>query len=883
MTEHRLADYRPPPWLVEGIHLDISLAPHQTQVKARLHMRPNPKVPKAAREPICLDGVAENFRSLSRDGSPLPASAYTLTDTTLTIPAPIPGPHSLEITTEIDPEANKALMGLYRSRGLYCTQCEPEGFRRITFFPDRPDVLAVYTVRVTASRAEAPVLLANGNLIESGDIPGTDRHYALWHDPFPKPSYLFALVAGELACVTDRFVTASGREVALHIYVEAGKEDRTAWAMDCLKRAMRWDEVHFGREYDLDRFMIVAVSDFNMGAMENKGLNIFNDKYILASPDTATDQTFAAIEAIIAHEYFHNWTGNRITCRDWFQLRLKEGLTVFRDQEFTATERDPTVKRITDVSLLRRRQFPEDAGPLAHPVRPDRYREIANFYTATVYEKGAEVVRMLRTLLGERLFRQGMDLYFQRHDGEAVTVEQFLACFAEVSGRDLNQFFLWYTQAGTPELLCQFSYDPHRRTARLEVTQTCPPTPEQADKAPFHIPLRLGLLAPDGSDMPLELVGKGPVTDGVLEIRRRREVFEFQNLPDRPVPSLLRGFSAPVKLISNLSEQDRDRLMTKDGDLFNRWDMTRSVALALLTRNVAALTAGKPERRGQRLITAFRHTLSDDTLSPAYRAQFAQLPTETEIALAVGDNVDPAHIFHARQGLMAGIGESLWEVLGHLFDSLADDGPYSPAPEPAGRRALRHAALRLLAATGRRRALDRLAQLYGAATNMTERAFALMELARWDIPARTKALAHFYETWQQDHLVIDLWFTAQAVSPLDSTPAQVTSLLAHPLFSLENPNKVWALIGSFANQNLLQFHRPDGAGYDLVLGQIKKIDAFNPQLAARLLGSFSNWHRLEPRRRAKAQTALTAFAHAATPSPDTQEILDKLLNAQDAV
>ena len=527
-TPKLLKDYAPPDYLIEEVELDVALDPKATRVASKLRLRPNPKVATGGR-PLVLDGESLTLQSLALDGKPLSPADYELRDTSLTIASVPAKPFTLEIVTLCDPEANTALSGLYRSRGTYCTQCEPEGFRRITYFLDRPDVLAVYTVRIEADRATTPVLLSNGNPVARGDIPGTGRHFAVWHDPFPKPSYLFALVGGDLACVPDSFVTASGRKVALGIYVEPGKEDRCAWAMDSLKRAMRWDEERFGREYDLDVFNIVAVSDFNMGAMENKGLNIFNDKLVLARPDTASDADYASIEGVIAHEYFHNWTGDRVTCRDWFQLCLKEGLTVFRDQEFTGDTRSGPVERIAAVRMLKTHQFPEDAGPLAHPVRPASYIEINNFYTATVYEKGAEVCRMLQTLLGRDGFRKGLDLYFERHDGEAVTVEDFVEAMADVSGRDLSQFMLWYTQSGTPELACSLDYDPHAKTARLSVSQVMPPTPGQTKKEPMLIPLKFGLIGANGDELPLKL-GRRSDSDGLLEVTEREQVFEFRDV-----------------------------------------------------------------------------------------------------------------------------------------------------------------------------------------------------------------------------------------------------------------------------------------------------------------------------------------------------------------
>ncbi len=558
----RLKDYRPPDWLVETVALDVSLHPTQTKVRATLALKPNPQ---SAAAPLVLDGDGLSLLSLKLDGTVLPADSYVATPDNLTIPQVPNRPFTLEIETLVDPSANTQLSGLYRSSGTYCTQCEAEGFRRITYFPDRPDVMAVYSTRIEAEKAEAPVLLSNGNLVESGDLPG-GRHFAVWHDPHPKPSYLYALVGGNLVHVEDRFRTMSGRDVVLRIFVEPGKQDRCGYAMDSLKRAMRWDEQAFGREYDLDIFMIVAVSDFNMGAMENKGLNVFNDKYVLASADTATDTDFAQIEAVIAHEYFHNWTGNRITCRDWFQLCLKEGLTVFRDQEFSSDMRSRPVKRIADVRGLRAAQFIEDAGPLAHPVRPELYKEINNFYTSTVYEKGAEVVRMVQTLIGKEKFRAGMDLYFARHDGHAATVEQFIQCFADASGRDMTQFMRWYSQAGTPEVTVSTRFDPARKTYTLECKQSVPPTPNQPTKEPMVIPLGVGLVGKDGRDLPLKLSNGGTIEHGVLVLTEPAQTFEFSDIAERPVLSINRGFSAPIKLVSDLDADDLDFLAAHDTD-----------------------------------------------------------------------------------------------------------------------------------------------------------------------------------------------------------------------------------------------------------------------------------------------------------------------------
>src|ERR1700722_1313619 len=588
----RLADYRPPDWLVETVELDVALDPTRTRVRARLKLKPNPQA--AAPAAVVLDGDELVLRAVTLDGEVLAADAYVATPDRLTILQPPNRPFVLDIETELDPTANTKLMGLYRSGKAYTTQCEAEGFRRITYFPDRPDVMAVFTTRIEADKAEAPVLLAKGNLVDSGDLPG-GRHFAVWHDPFPKPSYLFALVGGVLGVVEDTFTTMSGRKVALKIYVEPGKEPRADYAMGALKRAMRWDEQAFGREYDLDNFMIVAVSFFNMGAMENKGLNIFNDKNVLASQETATDQDFNSVEAIIAHEYFHNWTGNRITCRDWFQLCLKEGLTVFRDQEFTSDQRSRPVERIGDVRSLRSNQFVEDAGPLAHPVRPELYHEINNFYTSTVYDKGAEVVRMIKVLLGPELFRKGMDLYFPRHDGDAATVEEFVQCFADVSRRDFSQFMRWYSQAGTPEVVVTPQYDARAKAYRLDVAQKIPPTPNQPRKEPMVIPLALGLVGKNGADLPLTVDGS-PLQRGVLELTRPSQSFVFTGVEERPVPSFNRGFSAPIKLSLPIESRALRFLAAHDSDPFNRWQAAQTLAMSLLKQNVAALRAGAPAR-----------------------------------------------------------------------------------------------------------------------------------------------------------------------------------------------------------------------------------------------------------------------------------------------
>ncbi|HXG79396.1 MAG TPA: aminopeptidase N, partial [Methyloceanibacter sp.] len=877
-TPKFLKDYAPPPYLVDQVDLDIALDPKATRVASKLKLRANPK--SARQGPLVLDGEGLSLQSLSLNGKQLAPDAYAIDRRSLTI-ASVPGfPFTLEIVTTCNPEANTALSGLYRSNGTYCTQCEPEGFRRITYFIDRPDVLSVYTVRIEADRATAPILLSNGNPAGKGDIPGTGRHFAVWHDPFPKPTYLFALVGGDLACVSDRFVTASGRNVALNIYVEHGKEDRCAWAMESLKRAMRWDEERFGREYDLDVFNIVAVSDFNMGAMENKGLNIFNDKLVLARPDTASDADYASIESVIAHEYFHNWTGDRVTCRDWFQLCLKEGLTVFRDQEFTADTRLGPVQRVVDVRQLKTRQFPEDAGPLAHPVRPSSYIEINNFYTATVYEKGAELCRMLQTLLGREGFRKGLDLYFERHDGQAVTVEDFLAAMADANGRDLSQFMLWYTQAGTPELACSLDYDPRAKTARLSVSQVVPPTPGQAKKEPMLIPLKIGLIGANGDEIPLKREDGRPIPDGIIEVTQREQVFTFAEVPSPPTPSLLREFSAPVRLTSNLGPEQIEFLMRHDGDPFNRWQAAQTYALNLL--NAAARAGGDfAMARGKeaaRLAQALAATAQDASLLPAYRAEFLKLPGETDIARELARNVDTDAVHQAREALRTAIAQESRETLTALYDSLAPQGPYSPDAESAGRRALRNAALDLLAATGEPGEIARAERHYYEAANMTDAIAALAILANGETPARERALDHFYLRWQNEPLVLDKWFAVQARAVRRDSVETVAALLAHPKFSLKNPNRLRALLGSFAHGNPAGFNRADGAGYRLLAAQALEIDRFNPHMAARLLGAFESWHTLEPKRQAAARAVLADLA-ARDLSTDSFEIVSKTLGA----
>jgi aminopeptidase N len=820
------------------------------------------------------------------NGETLASDHYQVDDKHLTIPQPPEQAFTLTVTTEINPTANTRLEGLYRTSNTYCTQCEAEGFRRITYFYDRPDCLSVYDVRLEAPVTGNPHLLSNGNLIDSGPLAekrdGSDWHFAQWHDPHPKPAYLFGCVAGDLARIEDSFTTSSGREVDLHIYVEHGKEDRVSYAMDALKRSMRWDEEVYGREYDLDLFQIVAVSDFNMGAMENKGLNIFNDKYVLAKPDTATDTDYALIEAIIAHEYFHNWTGNRITCRDWFQLCLKEGLTVFRDQEFSSDMRSRAVKRIEDTRQLRSRQFPEDGGPLAHPVRPESYSEINNFYTATVYEKGAELCRMIKTILGDDAFSKGLDLYFERYDGEAATIEDFLKAFTDASGKDLSQFSLWYSQAGTPDVVVTSSYNAKRKELTLAVEQSCPATPGQPTKRAMHIPVRFGLIGDDGHEVPFTGAHGGDVdiqgNEGILHIRERKQSFVLEGVESAALPSLLRGFSAPVRLRSNLTDDNILHLMQHDSDSFNRWEASQYLLMRALIKKSERGNPNEPGQRDLTLIDALRKVILDPNLDIAYRAEILAIPSETDIAREIGRNVDPDAIHIGRETFRQTLAERLQAQLTDLYHSLKQDGPYIPDAEGSGRRALRNRILDLLVMLPDDSGTELATAQFKTAGNMTDRFAALASLTHHGKDAAKPLLASFYEQFKDDALVIDKWLSLQATSPKSDCLETVQSLLDHPSFSLSNPNRTRALIGAFAMNNACQFNREDGKGYTLVADIILELDDKNPQTAARLLNNFRSWRVLEEGRQAKARAELERIAATNPLSKDVSDIVNRCLH-----
>ena len=870
-----LKDYTPPAYLIETVELNVALQREKTWVRSKLRLCRNSDA-NATRGSLVLDGGPFELESLSLNGQALKADAYTIVDDSLELHNPPATSFVLETVTILNPSVNKALQGLYQSKGVYCTQCEAEGFRRITFMLDRPDVLARYRVRLEADQTEAPVLLANGNLVERGTLGG-GRHYAIWDDPHPKPSYLFALVAGDLGSIASDFTTLSGRRVDLRIYVEHGKEARAAWAMDSLKRSMAWDEKRFGREYDLEQFNIVAVSDFNMGAMENKGLNVFNDRLVLASAETATDAQFEAIESVVAHEYFHNWTGNRITCRDWFQLCLKEGLTVYRDQEFSADERSRTVQRITDVRQLKATQFPEDAGPLAHPVRPESYIEINNFYSATVYEKGAELIRMLECLVGQAAFRAGMDLYFSRHDGTAATIEQFLACFAESAQTDLSHFSAWYSQSGTPQLDCRVAYDVREKTVDISFSQRFAPGPQKARRKPLPIPVRIGLVGTDGRDLPLTLAQGELASDGVVVVSKAEQTFRFTGVAKKPVVSVLRGFSAPVNLTLDNSDAELAFLTTHDSDLFNRWQSAQAYGMRTLLAIYKTLKAGQRSTRGTAFAKAIGVAIGSAKLEPAYRAELLRLPTVADLMRDAGGDVDPALAFKAHALLTRRVAAVLGDDLDAIYRSMKSVGPYSPDAASAGKRALRNVVLGLLSARGEEKDLKRLADHYFSAANMTDQAHALMLLAHVTTDRADQAFAHFLDRWQGDDLVIDIWFTAKAQSTRTGTLDEVRALIDHQLFKIGTPNKVRALIGTFANANPLHFHRCDGAGYDFLADQVLTIDLFNPQVASRLVSSLRSWRMLEPGRKARARKALMRIAEVAHLSRDVRELVMKMI------
>ncbi len=868
-----LKDYAPTPYIIEKVELEVDVAPETSRIRALLTI--SPREGTAPGTPLTLDGDELKLLSIAIDGLPLALTAYEQTPTTLSILEPPVRRFVLETEVQVEPEKNLKLMGFYRSNGTWCTQCEPEGFRRITWYYDRPDVLAPFRVRMTADKKLAPVLLSNGNRIETGDL-GDGRHFAVWEDPFPKPAYLFAMVAGDLGSIHDSFTTASGRQVALGIYCEHGKEGECGYAMDSLKRSMAWDERRFGREYDLDIFNIVAVSDFNFGAMENKGLNIFNDKLVFAKPESATDADYASIESVIAHEYFHNWTGDRITCRDWFQLCLKEGLTVYRDQEFSMDERSRPVNRIEDVRLLRQAQFPEDGGPLAHPPRPDYYKEINNFYTTTIYEKGAEIVRMLATLLGEAGFRKGMDLYFERHDGEATTIEAFIKVFEDSSGEDLQHFLQWYLQAGTPEVTVSDSYDAASQTYTLTLAQETKPTQGQPDKQPMVLPVKFGLIGPNGSPMGWnEVKGAELRGDDLLVVDSASATITFTGVPNRPVPSLFRGFSAPVKITSSLSEADQLFLGRHDADPFNRWQALQDVAGRLMIDAVR----GTPWTAAQSgaLAEALEETLGSKELDPAFKAHALSLPNEQTIARAIGENIDPDRIHEVRGTLIRDVVDRIATALERVYLTNDSRLAYSPDFQQAGRRSMKNTALGLLVHAGAEGGAQLAREQYQRAANMTDRLAALGSIVgAWTADAET-LLADFRTRFTADPLVLDKWLSLNAQAPEAGTIGRLKDILADPDFPRNNPNRLRALAAVFGMNNPTQFARADGEGFRFLTQFVADVDGRNPQVAARVLTAFRIWQSFEPGRREAARLAMQTLKDAGDLSRNTAEILDRTL------
>ncbi|EKT4478629.1 aminopeptidase N [Pseudomonas putida] len=874
-----LKDYQAPEYLIDETHLTFELFEDHTLVHAQLVMRRNP-ARGAGLPPLELDGQQLELLRASLDDQELQPGDYRLDADSLTI-QPKAERFTLDTSVKIHPESNTALEGLYKSGKMFCTQCEAEGFRKITYYLDRPDVMSTFTTTVIAEQHRYPVLLSNGNPIGSG--PAEDgRHWATWEDPFMKPAYLFALVAGDLWCVEDSFTRQSGRDVTLRIYVEPENIDKCDHAMVSLKKSMRWDEEVYGREYDLDIFMIVAVNDFNMGAMENKGLNIFNSSCVLARAETATDAAHQRVEGVVAHEYFHNWSGNRVTCRDWFQLSLKEGFTVFRDAEFSADMNSRTVKRIEDVAYLRTHQFAEDAGPMAHPVRPDSFIEISNFYTLTVYEKGAEVVRMVRTLLGTEGFRKGSDLYFERHDGQAVTTDDFIKAMEDANGVDFTQFKRWYSQAGTPRLEVSEAYDAAAQTYSLTFRQSCPQTPDKAEKLPFVIPVELGLLDAAGNDLPLQLAGEDAAqgTSRVLSVTEAEQTFTFQGIQAKPLPSLLRGFSAPVKLSFPYDRDQLMFLMQHDSDGFNRWEAGQQLSVQVLQELIGQHQRGEALKLDQRLITALGTVLGNESLDPAMVAEMLSLPGEaylTEISQVA--DVDAIHA--AREFARQQIAEHLFDALWARYQAnreVSRSTAYVASAEHFARRSLQNIALSYLMQSGKQQVLEATLEQFEHCDNMTERLTALAVLVNSPFEAeRAKALAAFAEHFKDNPLVMDQWFSVQAASTLPGGLARVKALMQHPAFTLKNPNKVRALIGAFAGQNLVNFHAADGSGYRFLADLVIELNALNPQIASRQLAPLTRWRKYDDARQALMKGELERILASGELSSDVYEVVSKSL------
>lgn len=872
-----LKDYTVPEYLIHNVELNFNLDEENTLVTSILTLSRNP-ASSSANTTLTLTG--ENLQLLSivlNDDTPLTEAQYLQTPESLIIhDVPQQRPFVLTIENRINPKANTALEGLYLSNGMLCTQCEAEGFRKITYFLDRPDVMTRFTTTLTGDKDHYPVLLSNGNKIAHGDLPD-NRHWVTWEDPFNKPCYLFALVAGQLESIEDHFTTQSGRDITLQIFVEKHDIDKCSHAMQSLKNAMRWDEEVYGREYDLDLYMIVAVSHFNMGAMENKGLNVFNTKFVLARPDTATDFDYEHIEGVIAHEYFHNWTGNRITCRDWFQLSLKEGFTVFRDQEFTGDRTSKAVKRIEDVNMLRTRQFAEDAGPLAHPIRPDSYIEINNFYTLTVYEKGAEVVRMIRTLLGEANFRKGSDLYFDRHDGQAVTCDDFVQAMTDASGIDLTQFKHWYTQAGTPVLAVEQAYDKAKQTLTLTFKQSCPATPGQATKKPLHIPVTTGLLDTSGKTLAAKLQGNAQASNEiVLQITEAEQSFTFEQLAEQPVVSVLRGFSAPVKLEFQRSLDELAFLLSHDSDTFNRWEAGQQLAGQIIAELISDVQQQRPLQLNPSLIQAFKKLLEQSWEDLSYFSLLLNLPSETYLAEQM-QVVDVDAIHQAREFVSKTLATELQAQFQALYAQNHKDESGHFDAGAIGRRRIKNTCLNYLSTLQQLEIQGLAEQQFASAKNMTDQIAALSVAVNYPHPAKQRLLTEFYQQWQNEALVIDKWFTLQAASPQPDTFTTIQALLQHPAFDLKTPNRVRALIGAFSQSNPLHFHAANGQGYRFLADQIIALNAINPQVAARMTGALTTWRRYDQSRQALIKTQLERIISTPDISRDVYEVASKSL------
>ncbi len=868
-----LKDYKPPTHCFEKLHLHFELDDEATKVTAQTQIKRQPTT--AATEPLRLYGENLKLLSISLDGRPLNSEDYHLEPGVLLIPN-FPEQGQLEVVTEIYPQLNKSLNGLYRSGKTFCTQNEPEGFRQITYSLDRPDVLTIYTTRITANKAKYPIMLSNGNMVGSGEL-SEGKHWVEWHDPFPKPSYLFALVAGDLGMIQDSFKTKSGRKIDLRLYCDKGNESKCDHAMESLKKAMKWDEERFGLEYDLDIYMIVAVDAFNMGAMENKGLNIFNTSCVLADPATATDYNYARIETVVAHEYFHNWTGNRVTCRDWFQLTLKEGLTVFRDQEFSSDMHSAPVKRIEDVQYIRSAQFPEDSGPTAHPIQPNSYIEINNFYTPTVYYKGAEVIRMIQTIIGREAFRKGMDLYFERFDGQAVTTEDFVKAMEDASGINLTQFRRWYHQAGTPEVEAMLQYDNENNAATLKITQKLPKASNQAE--PMHLPLRLGLIGKNsGRELSFCLdPNKKSVKETLLHVTEREQTFHFTNVTEEPLLSLNRNFSAPIRLKSNASTDDLAILMAKDSDPFNRYDASQQLAQQMLLNMVQQLSKGEELKLDQDFVDAFGELVEDANSDSAWRALALMLPSEAVLA-----DIQPVSAIaanhHVREYALTELAIMYKERLRGLYHLLYSIDPYRFTAEEAGRRSLRNSCLTYLMQLNEPEEIERCYKQYKTADNMTDCFHALALLANIDHPYRRQALDDFYNQWQHDTLVMNKWLAAQAASKLPETLEHVKELMQSPVFDITIPNLVRSLLGTFVG-NLAHFHAADGSGYTFIADQILKVDPFNPQAAAGLCQGFRRYPKIDPMRQEAMKPHLERILAEPKLSKNVYEVVFKSLEA----